>query len=303
MSQGKNQPQLAGPANHELGGFKSQSLWNKVPEVTIFFWIIKVLATTIGETGADLLSEKLNLGLTYTSLIFSGVLLVVLLFQIRARKYVPSLYWLAVVMISVVGTLISDNLVDNLGVPLTLTTPLFATAMAVAFVSWYASEKTLSIHTIFTRRRELFYWLAILFTFALGTSGGDLLSEYLRWGYLNSTCIFAGAIGLVTLAYFIFRINAVLAFWMAYVLTRPLGASIGDLLSQPKALGGYNLGTVETSAMFLAIITGLVIYLTLTRIDTAASDVEPAVGPWQTEDLLAEAVPASVEEPPVADDE
>ncbi len=277
-------------------------LWNKVPEVTMYFWIIKVLATTIGETGADLLSEKLNLGLTYTSLIFSGVLLLVLLWQVRAKKYVPSLYWLAVVMISVVGTLISDNLVDNLGVPLTVTTPLFAVAMAGAFVAWYASEKTLSIHTIFTRRRELFYWLAVLFTFALGTSGGDFLSEYLRWGYLNSTFIFAGAIALVTLAFYVLRINAVLAFWMAYVLTRPLGASVGDLLSQPRALGGYNLGTVETSAVFLAIITALVIYLTWTKIDAAVLNVvgeEPAR--WRTETPAAEVVPVSDEEPPAVD--
>lgn len=266
-----------------------RSMWNKVPEITIYFWIIKVLATTVGETGADLISEKLKLGLTYTSLIFSGVLLIALYYQVRTRKYIPSMYWLAVVLISVVGTLISDNLVDNLGVPLTVTTPMFAIAMLVTFMTWYAFEKTLSIHTIFTTRREIFYWLAILFTFALGTSGGDLLSEGLKWGYLNSAFIFAGAIGLVTFAYYVFKLNAVTAFWIAYILTRPLGASLGDLMSQPRALGGYNLGTVGTSVIFLATILSLVIYLTKTGIDSASGTEDMAVdGAAEVESLAAD---------------
>ena len=147
---------------------------NKVPEVTLFFWIIKVLCTTVGETAADFLNVNLNLGLTGTSVIMSGVLLVALAFQFRARRYVPGIYWLAVVLISVVGTLITDNLVDNFGVPLETTTIVFSIALAVTFAAWYAREKTLSIHTIYTRPRESFYWLAILFTFALGTAAGDL---------------------------------------------------------------------------------------------------------------------------------
>lgn len=244
-----------------------QRMLNKVPEVTVLFWIIKVLATTVGETAADLLSEKLKLGEGYTGLVMAMVLLVVMFFQFRARKYIPSIYWLVVVLISIVGTLISDNLVDNLGVPLQVTTTLFSIALAVTFSVWYFRERTLSIHTIFTTRRETFYWLTILFTFALGTSGGDLLSEGLKWGYLNSTFIFAGAIGLVAIAHYFFKLNAVAAFWIAYILTRPLGASLGDLLSQHHSVGGFGLGTVKTSALFLLTIASLVLYLAITRID------------------------------------
>lgn len=244
---------------------------NKVPEVTILFWIIKILATTVGETAADLLGQKLNLGEGYTGLIMGVVLLVAIFFQFRARKYVPSIYWLVVVLISIVGTLISDNLVDNLGVPLQVTTVLFSMALLATFITWYVRERTLSIHTIFTMRREMFYWLTILFTFALGTSGGDLLSEGLRWGYLNSTFIFAGGIGLVTVGYYYFKLNAVAAFWIAYILTRPLGASLGDLLSQRHDAGGIGLGTVGTSVLFLSAIVSLVIYLARTRIDQTPS--------------------------------
>ncbi len=248
---------------------------NKVPEVTILCWIIKVLATTVGETAADLLGEKLKLGEGYTGLVMAMVLLVVMFFQFRARKYIPSIYWLVVVLISIVGTLISDNLVDNLGVPLQVTTTLFSIALAATFSIWYFRERTLSIHTIFTTRRETFYWLTILFTFALGTSGGDLLSEGLKWGYLNSTFIFAGAIGLVAIAHYYFKLNAVAAFWIAYILTRPLGASLGDLLSQHRSVGGFGLGTVKTSALFLVTIASLVLYVALARIDqTPAAGLE-----------------------------
>ena len=240
---------------------------NKVPEVTIYFWIIKVLATTVGETAADLLSVTLHLGEAWTGVVMAAVLVVALFYQFRARQYLPGIYWFSVVLISVVGTLLSDNLVDNLGVPLTVTTPVFGAALAGTFIAWYAREKTLSIHTIFSTRREGFYWLTVLATFALGTSGGDFLSEALRWGYFNSLLIFAGGIGLVTAAYYILRINAVAAFWIAYVLTRPLGASLGDLMSQPHALGGLGLGTVWTSVAFLLAIVVLVTYLALTKVD------------------------------------
>jgi len=248
---------------------RGSAMLNKVPEITLYFWIIKIMATTVGETAADLLNLKLGFGLTYTSLFMSGLLVVALYFQFRARRYVPKLYWFAVVLISVVGTLISDNLADNMGVPLSVTTIGFSFLLLVAFVSWYASEKTLSIHTIFTTRREAFYWLTILFTFALGTSGGDLLAEGLKWGYLNSAIIFATGIAIITIGYYQFKLNAVFAFWAAYVLTRPLGASIGDLMSQPHDLGGLGLGTIGTSAVFLVTIFGLVVYLSKTRIDVS----------------------------------
>jgi uncharacterized membrane-anchored protein len=240
---------------------------NKVPEVTIFFWIIKILATTVGETAADFLNVNLNLGLTNTTYFMTGLLLITLFFQFRSTKYVPGIYWLAVVLISIVGTLVTDNLVDNLGVSLETTTIIFSIALLATFTAWYASEKTLSIHSIYTTKREAFYWLAILFTFALGTAAGDLVAEGLSLGYLVSALMFAALIGAVTIAHYGFKLNAVLAFWIAYILTRPLGASIGDYLSQPRDEGGLELGTVATSAIFLVTILSLVIYLTKTRRD------------------------------------
>ena len=235
---------------------------NKVPEVTLFFWIIKVLATTVGETVADFLSETLKLGLTGTSYVMSGVLLLVLMVQFRCKKYIPAIYWLAVVLLSVVGTLISDNLVDNLGVSLATTSIIFGAALTVVFIAWYISEKTLSVHTITTTKREFFYWLAILFTFSLGTSAGDLISESSGLGYAYSALLFAVIIGIVFIAYYYFKLNAVMAFWIAYIMTRPLGASNGDLLSQPVKTGGLGLGTTGTSIIFLLVILSLVIYLT-----------------------------------------
>jgi uncharacterized membrane-anchored protein len=240
---------------------------NKVPEVTIFFWTIKILATTVGETAADFLNTNLNLGLTNTTVVMSCFLLITLFFQVKSRKYVPGLYWLTVVLISVVGTLITDNLTDNIGVPLETTTIIFTVALLSTFAAWYASEKTLSIHSIYMTKREAFYWLAILFTFALGTAAGDLTAEALNVGYLNSLLMFAALIGIVTMAHYRFKLNAVLAFWIAYVLTRPLGASFGDYLSQPRDNGGLGLGTVGTSAIFLVTILSLVIYLTKTGRD------------------------------------
>jgi uncharacterized membrane-anchored protein len=245
---------------------------NKVPEVTLYFWIIKILATTVGETAADFLNMNLKLGLTGTTFIMSGFLAVALVFQFRLRRYVPGIYWLAVVMISIVGTLITDNLVDNFGVALQTTSIAFALALAVTFAVWYAYEKTLSIHTIVTTRREAFYWLAVLFTFALGTAAGDLLAEKLSLGYWKSALVFGAVIAVVYLAHIRFKLNAILAFWIAYILTRPLGASIGDELSQTRHDGGLGLGTTVTSAIFLLTILGLVVFLTVTKKDRIERD-------------------------------
>lgn len=245
-----------------------QDLLNKVPEAILFFWIIKILATTVGETSADFLNFNLNFGLTRTSAVMGGLLAVSLAAQLRARRYVPWLYWLTVVLISVVGTLVTDNLTDNLGIPLEVTTAAFSLALTATFAVWYAKERTLSIHTIYTRDRELYYWAAIFFTFALGTAAGDLVAERMSLGYANSALMFGGIIAAVTFAYYAFKANAVLAFWIAYILTRPLGASCGDYLSQPVNNGGLGLGTAQTSMLFLAAIITLVVYLTLTRKDS-----------------------------------
>lgn len=250
-----------------------RQLWNKVPEVTIFFWLIKVLATTVGETAADFLNFNLHLGLTGTSAVMALLLAVFMVLQVRANTYIPWLYWITVVLISIVGTLVTDNLVDNLGVSLETTTAFFSAALIATFTIWYAFEKTLSIHSIFTLRRELFYWAAILFTFALGTAAGDLTAEGLKLGYANSALLFAGLIAAATAVFYLFKGNAIVCFWAAYILTRPLGASCGDLLAQSPADGGLGLGTVTTSGLFLAIIAGLVFYLSATRRNLASGPV------------------------------
>lgn len=236
---------------------------NKVPEVTLLFWIIKIMATTVGETAADFLNVNLQLGLTGTTVVMGVLLLISLFVQMRSRKYIPTIYWVAVVLISVFGTLVTDNLVDNFGIALETTTIAFGMALTITFIAWYSIEKTLSIHTIFTTRRELFYWAAILFTFALGTAAGDLAAEGLHLGYAISALMFGSLIAVVTFAHYVFKLNSVLAFWIAYVLTRPFGASCGDLLSKPGNEGGLGLGTVGTSAIFLFTIIGLVAYLTM----------------------------------------
>ena len=261
-----------------------RQMLNKVPEVTLYFWIIKVLCTTVGETAADYLATNLNLGLTRTTFITGALLLVALFFQFRAWRYIPGIYWLGVVLISVVGTQITDNLTDNLGVSLVITTIVFTIVLALVFAAWYAAERTLSIHTIYTTRREGFYWLAVLFTFALGTAAGDLAAERLSLGYWLSAVIFAAVIAAVAIAHYRFRLNAVAAFWIAYILTRPLGASLGDFLSQARADGGLGLGTTVTSALFLGAILIVVTYLSITRKD--ATETAAAGGPQPSANVL-----------------
>jgi uncharacterized membrane-anchored protein len=241
---------------------------NKVPEVTLWFWVIKIMCTTVGESAADYLNDNLGFGLTNTTYVAGGLLAILLAVQFRLRRYVPSVYWSTVVVISVFGTLITDNLTDGHNVPLTTTTPIFAVVLAAVFGIWYLFERTLSIHTIVTTRREAFYWLAILFTFALGTAAGDLVAEKADLGYGISIAIFGGVIALITAAYYGLKAGAVLSFWLAYIMTRPLGASIGDFLSQKShKYGGLGLGTTGTSYIFLACILALVVYLSITKKD------------------------------------
>ena len=238
---------------------------NKVPEVTLLFWLIKIMATTVGETGADYLSYNLKFGIGITCLLSSAVFIIALIVQMKASKYVPVIYWVTIVLISIVGTLITDNLVDNYGVPLEATTIGFSLCLIATFWLWYKSEKTLSIHTIFNVKRESFYWAAILFTFALGTAAGDLFAEDMKLGYLTSALIFGAAIGAVMIGYYFFKLNAVLAFWLAYILTRPFGASCGDYLSQPVSNGGMGLGVTDTSIAFLGAIVVMVAYLSFKK--------------------------------------
>lgn len=246
---------------------KALATENKVPEVTLYFWIIKVLCTTVGETAADYLNATLGLGLTKTTCVMGIALAGVLIVQLLLRRYVPAVFWLAVVLLSVVGTLITDNLSDNFGVSLVTSTAVFSVTLAAVFALWHWSEGTLSIRSIDTRGREAFYWLAVLFTFALGTASGDLVAERFGIGYLAAGLLFGAVIAAAALAHFRLRMDAVLAFWIAYIFTRPLGASIGDYLSQAPADGGVGLGPTATSLLFLTTIVGLVAYLTATKRD------------------------------------
>jgi uncharacterized membrane-anchored protein len=266
----------------------SRQILSKVPEVTIYFWIIKVLCTTVGETAADFLNVNLNLGLTGVSVVTGVLLVVALIFQFRANRYIASTYWLTVAIVSVFGTLVTDNLTDNVGLPLEASTLIFGVLLALTFLAWYLTEKTLSIHSIFTRRREAFYWLAILFTFVLGTATGDLMAEVLGLGYLV-TGIIVTSIVVITAVAWRFGLHSVLAFWFIYILTRPLGASIGDYLSQPSSQGGLGLGATVTSLIFVVGIFGIVTYLSVTKADAiptgAAVDTDEATergGLWQT---------------------
>lgn len=268
-----------------------KKMLNKVPEITLYFWLIKVMCTTVGETAADFLNVNLNLGLTGVSIITGVLLAVTLFFQFRANKYIPSIYWMTVALVSVFGTLVTDNLTDKLGVPLEVSTIVFSILLSITFLVWYLYEKTLSIHSIFTKRREIFYWLAILFTFSLGTASGDLMAEALGLGYLVTGLIVAGVIALTSVAWRL-RLNSVLSFWVIYIMTRPLGASIGDFLSQPSNHGGLGLGATNTSFIFVGGILFMVIFLSLTKKDVIASteytdESKEKGGLWQTVIVLA----------------
>ncbi|MCZ0985502.1 hypothetical protein [Streptomyces diastatochromogenes] len=241
---------------------------NKAPEVTVCFWIITTLCTTVGETAADLLDEKAGLGPTVVS-VTTALLAVVMIVQFRTSAYRAGVYWPVVMLISVIGTLVSDDLTDKVGVPLETSTTVFAIVLAIVFTVWYRRERTLSIHSIDTTGRESAYWLAVLFTSALGTAAGDLGSERMDFGYWLSAVLCGLVIAAVALAHFGLDLDAVWSFWIAYILTRPLGVSIGDYLSQPTGDGGVGLGTAVTSALFLSVILGLVVYLAVPRKDVA----------------------------------
>jgi uncharacterized membrane-anchored protein len=239
---------------------------NKVPEVTLYFWVIKILCTTVGESFADYINETLGFGLTNTTLVFSAALVATLVAQFAVRRYIPGVYWLAVVLISVVGTLLTDNLTDAQNVPLWISSSAFAVLLALVFGVWYARERTLSIHSIVTTPREAFYWLTVLVTFALGTAVGDWTVELTGWDPGPSVLLPAGLIAAVLLARTM-GAGSVLSFWLAYILTRPLGANIGDYLASAPSDGGLGLGTLGTSVLFLSTILVVVGYLSFSHQD------------------------------------
>ncbi|MET8878182.1 hypothetical protein [Nocardia sp. NPDC004604] len=261
---------------------KARRMLSKVPEVSVWFWIIKILCTTVGESFADWINTSLGVGVNLTALLFTVVLVAVLGWQLWLNRYVAFVYWLTVVVVSVTGTLYTDILTDNLDVPLALSTSAFAAALAIVFGVWFARERTLSIHSIVTLPRELFYWLAVLVTFALGTAAGDWTLEATGWGPGTSVLLPTGLIAVIVLGWRM-GANAVLSFWLAYILTRPLGANLGDWFASPTTDDGLGVGTAVTSVAFLAAILAIVVFLTRTRSDviedkpeTPASATNPA---------------------------
>jgi uncharacterized membrane-anchored protein len=253
---------------------------SKVPTVTATFWLIKILSTTIGETFADFLAVQVGLGTLVTDGAMIAVLAVTLVGQLRSRRYVPWLYWLTVVLVSIVGTQITDFFTDTLGVSLYISTAVFAVALAIMFAVWWQQERTLAITAIDTPKRERFYWAAILTTFALGTAGGDLATEALSLGFRTGVLIFGGLILAVWCARKL-GASSVLTFWIAYVLTRPLGASLGDLLTQDPSFGGIGLGAGLTSVLFLSVIVAIVVreQLNANRHGVRTKGQAPAVSP------------------------
>jgi uncharacterized membrane-anchored protein len=242
---------------HNTPSFPSASLLNKVPEITLGFWLIKIMTTTVGETIADYLAVNAGFGKAATRWGMLTLLLLALVAQMRAHRCRPALYWWCVVLVSVVGTQITDALTDDIGISLYASTGAFLALLVLCFVLWFRSEKTLSIQSINTPQREAYYWLTILCTFALGTAAGDLATEALGLGFQVGVGVFGGLIALTALAR---RMGtpAVLAFWLVYILTRPLGAALGDWLSQAREYGGLGFGAQWTSVVFLCAIGVLV---------------------------------------------
>ncbi len=248
----------------------AQRILNKVPEITFYFWIIKVLTTGMGEVASDYLAHQLN---PVIAVALAGIALVAsLILQFSVRRYVAWIYWLNVVIISIFGTMVADVLHVGFGIHYIVSTIFFVVALAIIFLSWYASEKTLSIHSIYTRHREAFYWLVVLATFSLGTAAGDMTATTMHLGYFFSGVMFAILITIPAVAYFIFGINEIFAYWFAYIITRPLGASFADWMSVSHSRGGLGLGTGLVTLGLTIIILGLVGYMAVTRKDV--KDVE-----------------------------
>jgi uncharacterized membrane-anchored protein len=270
------------------GRITARQMLNKVPEVTLYFWVIKCLCTTIGETFSDNLTSTwaggdnasvhaLDSASLKVMLATSAVLAVLLVVQFTRKSYVSAIYWATIVVISLVGTQITDQFEGNGDQPNNMwaITIVSLVLLVTVFFVWWAVERTLSMHSIRTTRRELFYWLAILVTFSTGTAVGDLIAEKFSLGYLTTLLLFVAVIAVIALLWRFTSINAVLAFWLAYVMTRPLGASTGDFLSQ-KGNQGLNLGTSITSYLFLAVIVALVAFLQIRKPDVTPVDLANA---------------------------
>jgi uncharacterized membrane-anchored protein len=232
----------------------------KLPQITLIFWVMKIAATTLGETGGDLLAQTLNIGYAVSSLLFIGLFLVSLVTQLKAKKFHPALYWTVIVSTSTAGTTMSDFINRSAGLGYAKGALVLIVCLAGVFAIWHRSGQTFSVEQITTFRGELLYWIAILFSNTLGTSLGDYLSDSSGLGYAGGALVISGAMALILAAHYFTPISGILLFWMAFVLTRPLGATVGDFFSKPLAQGGLNLGTVGSSAALTAILLALIGY-------------------------------------------
>ena len=245
----------------------NKTLLNRVAGLTLFFWIVKILSTTVGETAADFVAVNMNVGLIGTGLLMGAITIGAIFWNLKMKRYFAPAYWFLIVMMSIEGTLITDMLVDTLGVSLITLDIIFAIMMALGFYIWHKEEGTLSIHKITNDRREIFYWLIVLITFALGTGVGDTVSEYLKFGYLNSLMLFGGIFVVAGGLFYAKVLDSVTAFWIAFIVTRPIGASLGDLFIQAPIDGGMNISAGTINIIFFAIITIVVSYLNISKID------------------------------------
>lgn len=240
---------------------KKAVILNRVANVTLLFWIIKIISTTVGEASADFFRHHFG----HPAVIVAFFLLIIsIAIQIRFKKYVPWMYWTVIILVAVFGTMFADE-IHHFGVPLIVSTGSFITLLFMTLGVWYASEKTLDVHSIHTTKREIFYWIVIFLTFALGTAAGDLVSDGLQLGYLGATLAFGATMVIVPFILYVTNINKIALFWISYILTRPFGAAGADLLGKPVAHGGFGLGDGTTSIITLIIIIALIGWLTMTH--------------------------------------
>lgn len=250
-------------SRHEPLKASARLTMRKVPEITLIFWVVKLLSTAMGEATSDFLVFRIN---PYLAVTLGGIgLLIALILQFSVNKYVPWRYWFTVVMVAVFGTMAADGLHIQLGVPYAVSTPFFAVILAVVFIVWYLSEKNLSIHSINNRRRELFYWTTVMATFAFGTAAGDLTATTAGLGYFSSGILFAVLFVLPAVAYWRFGLNEITAFWTAYILTRPLGASFADWMGKATGIGGLGWGDGHVSIVLTMMIVICIVYMTKSR--------------------------------------
>jgi uncharacterized membrane-anchored protein len=243
---------------------RARAVLTKVPEITAIFWVLKLLTTGMGEAMSDFLGQK---SVPIAGAIGVFGLAFAIWLQMRQREYRAPIYWFAVMMVAIFGTMAADGIHDGASIPYSVTTPLFALGMGAIFFLWYRGEGTLSIHSINTRRREGFYWATVLATFALGTAAGDLAAMPLRLGFFPSAVLFVSVIAIPAVGWWRFNLNPIVAFWFAYVVTRPIGASFADWFSKPPAITGLGLGDGTVSGLALVAFLALVSYVAVTKVD------------------------------------